>query len=248
MPYCIYCGKQYKEPDRFCMNCGKALPASVNLTIQPMQKPHSSKGDPKKVRAIIFLVTALFIVLAVFSIVAGRHKEPVKKSSKYDEDKANDQREDIVIVDSTTHPVPMDTMEQPAYEGPVAPVEAVPDEKITVAPDTVKPKTYPSYINSSTRELQFFSPCYVIVTAFYKNNNEARDEAMRLTRNGYRAAYINLSNFPVFKYQDYYATVIGPYETSSECWNGLRSLQRVGPHWYGVKLTYDAYDRVELKP
>jgi hypothetical protein len=236
------------------MNCGKALPASPSLTIQPIQKPSSSKGDPKKVRAIIFSLTALFIVLAVFSLIAGRQKEPVKKSSKYDKDLADYQREDIVTIDSAVIP-PMGTIQQPAYEGTIVPPGSVPDDAITVAPaapDTVtlempKPSP-PTYINSYTRELQFFSPCYVIITGFYKDYNMARNEAKRLTSNGYEAAYINLSSFPVFNYQNYYATVIGPYETSSECWDRLRSLPRIGPHWYGVKLTLVAYDRVELKP
>lgn len=250
MPYCIYCGKQYKEADSFCINCGKALPASANLTIQPLKPAGSSEGSPRKVRAIIFSVTALFIAIGVFSIFAGRNKEPIKKSLRDDEDRTRYGSEDIVTDDTATYLIPMDTLQE-AYEEPVAPVETVPDQSISVAPDTLTipmPKPSPSYIDPSTRELQYLSPCYVIVTGFYKDHNMARNEAMRLTGNGYRAAYLHLSNFPVFKFQNYYATVIGPYETSPECWDGLRSLQRIGPHWYGVKLTYDRYDRVELKP
>lgn len=238
MPYCIHCGTQYTNPDRFCMHCGKALPASAGSSFQPHSKP--AAGSPKQVRTIMYSLTGLVIVLAIFSIVTGNTKEPVKEARK--KKFGNYDKEEMSTADTIVTTLPAVPMDSAA----AAPIEIPVEEPMVVPTDTLK--TVPSYVDPVYNNLVFTSPCYVIITGFYNSQDEARKESLKLIRNGYRAAYLDASGFPVLNNSRYYATVIGPYETSSECWNGLRSLRRIGPHWYGVKLTYDRYDRVELKP
>jgi hypothetical protein len=243
MPYCIHCGTQYTNPGRFCMHCGKALPASASSSFQTLLKP--ATGSPKQVRNIMYALTGLVIVLAIFSIIAGSNKEPVKESKKK---KFSDyDRGDKATVDSVVAVVPPASIDTAM----VGPVEIPAEEPLRVENDTLTAepdKPAPSYVDPAYNNLVFTSPCYVIITGFYTDPEMARKEASKLIRKGYRAAFLHTSNFPVFNNSQYYATVVGPYETASECWNGLRSLRKIGPHWYGVKLTYDSYDRVELKP
>ena len=241
MPYCIHCGQQYQQPANFCTACGKRLPAPV----APVATKVATKSAPLSRNGKIFmlLLAAFVIIMGTISIVLANasHKKTAEQKEKKEyvtEEAVRDTAVAImpeVVEDSAVITVapPMD--------------EAGPPVAYDTASPPPPPPVLPSYVKADG-ELWYYSPCFVIITGFYYDDLLAQREAKRLQANGYSGAYCYMGNFPVFKGKEVYATVIGPYQTYSECQEALRTLRKIGPFWYGVKLSFDVNEHVEIRP
>jgi hypothetical protein len=245
MPYCIHCGQQYQQPANFCTACGKRLPAPVApvaTKVAATPAPLSRNG-----KIFMLLLAAFVIIMGTISIVLDNasHKKTTEREEKKEYVTEEAVRDTAVAI--------MPEVVEDSTVIAVIPDEAVPPAEVITPPaasDTATPPppppVLPSYVKTDGG-LSYNSPCFVIVTAFYFKEKLAQQEAKRLQARGYNAAFSYMGYFTYFEGKDVYATVIGPYETYSECQKALRTLPRVGPFWYGVKLSYDK-ELVKIDP
>lgn len=220
MAFCIKCGKQNPDANKFCIACGTALKAESIMPGAAVKQPDTgyfkefdtNQKSKNRTWVIVAIVSVIVMGTGAYFVFFNKKKkeDAAKESGSQVSDKKN-------------------TETSPGIDQPSSSSENA-----------------ASYTDVDGK-LVFRSDCYVIITGSFAEENYARGYVSNMKNQGYsNVGYLWIPDYPSLSGKQFYASFIGPYQSYTECENNLRTLKVNSRFWYGKKVSYSS-EQIEIR-